>query len=122
MPVYDFKCATHGLFNELKTMDSAGQPCACPHCGVLSPRVILVAPEYLDMKKENRLAHKRNEVATHNPIFSTPDFRAEQNAIQKHHRGSKCGCGERPIRQSGLMYTADGNKMFPSARPWMISH
>ncbi len=51
-----------------------------------------------------------------------PDYRAEQQARREHKHGKGCGCGDKPIRKSNLLYTADGNKMFPSMRPWMISH
>ena len=122
MPVYDYKCTTHGLFHELNTMEASSQPCACPTCGSLSARVIMFAPEFLDMKQENRAAHSRNEKAMNEPVFSTPDYRAEQKARREHKHGKGCGCGDKPIRKSALMYTADGNKMFPSMRPWMISH
>jgi len=121
MPVYDYKCTTHGLFYELNTMEESSTPCACPTCGTLSARVIMVAPEFLSMKKENREAHARNEKAMNEPVFSTPEYRAEKKARLEHKHGKGC-CGDRPIRQSALMYTAGGNKMFPSMRPWMISH
>ena len=74
MPVYDYKCTTHGLFYELNTMENSSKPCACPTCGALSARVIMIAPEFLSMKKENRDAHARNEKAMHEPIFSTPEY------------------------------------------------
>ena len=122
MPVYDYKCADHGLFFELATMEASSEPCACPSCGVLSPRVIMVAPEFLGMSAEKRKAKDRNEKAAHQPIFSTTEFRAEQQARHQHKHGKGCGCSDKPIRKSALMFTADGNKMFPSMRPWMISH
>ena len=122
MPVYDYKCATHGLFFELATLDESSKPCVCPECGVLSPRVIMVAPEFLSMDAEKRKAKQRNETAAHQPIFSTPDFRAERQARHQHKHGKGCGCADKPIRKSALLFTADGNKMFPSMRPWMISH
>jgi|SRR5690606_2060479 hypothetical protein len=91
-------------------------------CGAPSARVIMVAPDILAMKKENRAAHERNEKSAHVPVFSNAEYRQEQQARREHKHGKGCGCGDKPIRKSALMYTADGNKMFPSARPWMISH
>jgi hypothetical protein len=67
-------------------------------------------------------ASSRNEKSAHEPVFSTVEYRQEQKARREHKHGKGCGCGDKPIRKSALMYTADGNKMFPSARPWMISH
>lgn len=122
MPVYDYKCADHGLFYELASIDDASKPMACPTCGGLCARVIMLAPEILAMSASNREAHERNEKARFEPQLSTTDSRAEQQARREHKHGKGCGCGDKPIRQSNLFYTAEGNKMFPSMRPWMISH
>ena len=103
-------------------MEDSSKPADCPICAKLSARVIMVAPEFLAMKKENRAAHARNETAMHAPVLSTPDYRAEQQERREYKHGKGCGCGDKPIRKSNLMYTAGGNKMFPSMRPWMISH
>lgn len=42
MPVYDYKCREHGLFNTLATMEDAAKPAECPTCKALSPRVIVL--------------------------------------------------------------------------------
>lgn len=115
MPVYDYKCKEHGVFNDLATMDDHDKPIACPQCGELSPRIILMAPEILTMASEKRKAHETNERAQHEPMFSTQD-RREHDEEHAH----SCGCGNE--RKSKLMYGPHGEKMFPSMRPWMISH
>jgi len=117
MPVYDYKCPEHGVFNELATMDDHANPVACHHCGVLSPRVIVMAPEILDMAPAKKQAIEKNIKARHEPEISDTDSRAENAEKLKHG----CGC-QHHKRPSKLMYTAEGNKMFPSMRPWMISH
>ena len=117
MPVYDYKCPDHGVFHELATMENHALPAACPRCSLLSPRVIIMAPEILDMAPAKRKAMEKNETARHAPQHSTPDSRAENAERLKHG----CGCRHEK-RTSKLMYTAEGNKMFPSMRPWMISH
>ena len=122
MPVYDYKCANHGLFHELATMEDSSKPCPCPTCGTLAGRVIMISPDYLSMPQETRQAIARNEKAMHEPVHSTPDYRAEQKARREHKHGKGCGCGDKPIRKSNVFFTAEGNKMFPSMRPWMISH
>jgi putative FmdB family regulatory protein len=124
VPVYDYKCAEHGLFYELAPVAEASQPCACPVCGTLSARIIIMAPFMNDMSETNRKAHTQNEKSRHQPVFSSTEVRQEQadrNKHDKHGRGCSCH-GDKPIRKSALFYTADGNKMFPSMRPWMISH
>jgi len=116
MPVYDYKCKDHGIFYGLATMKESSEPGTCPQCGVLAPRVIMVAPELLDMAKEKRHAHETNERNSHEPTVSSAARREDD---EQHSKG--CGC-EKKLSKSKLMYTARGEKMFPSMRPWMISH
>ncbi len=116
MPVYDYKCKEHGVFNELATIDNADQPCKCPQCGELSARVIMVSPAIQEMAKERLRAFETNERNSHEPTFSTKERREED-----HEHKSGCGCSKKASK-SKLMYTAQGDKMFPSMRPWMISH
>lgn len=110
MPLYDYRCAQHGLFHELVPMNASGDCCPCPDCGVLSPRVVLVAPQLLDMAPEKRQAMATNERAAHEPRHGNSHSESEQ------------GCCHRERSKPTVFYTAEGNKMFPSARPWMISH
>jgi len=117
MPVYDYKCKDHGIFYELATLEDAEKPCLCPTCGLISPRIIMVAPEILDMSPEKRKAAATNEKAQHEPVFSNVDRREND---EEHSKG--CGCNAQKPGKSKLMYTAQGDKMFPSMRPWMISH
>ncbi|WP_049721375.1 zinc ribbon domain-containing protein [Gilvimarinus polysaccharolyticus] len=122
MPVYDYRCSEHGVFNELATIDKSSAPAACPQCGTLSGRVIMMSPTLMDMAPSNRQAHARNEKSRDTPSFSTPESRLEDKARREHKHGKGCGCGDSPIRKSKVFYTPDGSKIFPSARPWMISH
>lgn len=116
MPVYDYKCQTHGVFHELATMEDRQKPCACPQCGAPSARIIMIPPQFLDMDKDKRQAYAANEKAQHEPIVSTDSSRK----IRKEDGG--CGCSNHRKKSSNLMYTATGEKFFPSMRPWMISH
>lgn len=115
MPLYDYKCREHGLFYALQTMDKFDQPAPCPDCGAASARVILLAPDALTMPREKHRAHETNERARHEPMLSNRD----QREHDREHR-DQCGCSRE--RTSNLIYTAQGDKMFPSMRPWMISH
>ena len=90
-------------------------PAVCPQCSVLAPRVIIMSPDILDMAPDKRNAYETNEKSQHEPEFSTSERRESD-----HDHSSGCGCTNK--RSSKLMYTAQGDKMFPSMRPWMISH
>lgn len=127
MPVYDYKCSQHGIFHDLATFEESAQPMPCPHCKELSPRVLIIPPEILDMAPAKKAAIERNEKARHEPLMSTKDSRAEDEQRRKfaetHHKHKPgCGCQHHKKGDSKLMWTANGEKMFPSMRPWMISH
>lgn len=117
MPVYEYKCSEHGVFYDLATIDDAAEPTDCPTCGVSSPRIIQLPPEVLAMSPAARKAAATNEKSQHEPAFSTKDRREHD-----HQHRSGCGCTHHGAKKSKLMYTAQGDKMFPSMRPWMISH
>lgn len=122
MPLYDYKCREHGLFHELATMAESGDPKACPHCGTLSARVIVVPPVLRELAASMREALDRNERSRHQPVLSTPEYRKEMLARHEHRHGKGCGCADKPLNKPQVFFTADGNKTFPAARPWMISH
>jgi len=124
MPLYDYKCREHGVFSELATLADHDRPCACPACGIPAPRVVLLPPQVLAMLKEQKTAMERNEQAREAPdVLTAAQYRereAEKQARAAHdHNG--CGCQPQK-RTSNLFYTANGEKFFPSMRPWMISH
>lgn len=133
MPVYDYRCKQHGIFHELASMDKAALPCACPVCKQLSPRIIMMPPQVAQMAAEKHKAMAANEKAQHSPIISTLDSRAEVADRKLHlekshkHSGNCCG-GHRHSEDNSsslkqqVLYLADGSKIFPSQRPWMISH
>jgi len=116
MPVYDYRCREHGVFYQLQTLENHDQPAPCPTCSQLSPRIIMIAPDLLLMDADKRKAMATNEKSRHEPIFSQKDQRQHDHQHRKH-----CGC-DHGIKKSKLFYTAKGEKMFPSMRPWMISH
>lgn len=134
MPLYDYKCREHGLFHELATMDKAGEPCACPKCGVLSARVIVIPPQLLVMAKERKKRFEINEKARHEPIIANVSNNLSELNINRKKSSryqDKCNCGStHPLQlkpnkgklQQQLVYLPDGSKIFPSQRPWMISH
>lgn len=117
MPVYDYKCKNHGIFNQLATLEDFQKPLPCPTCGDLAPRVVCLSPDLLKLDKGLHDGMERNEKAQHEPLLSTLDQRSRDKA----HR-SACGCDGRKAGKRSVLYTAKGEKMFPTARPWMVSH
>lgn len=44
MPLYDFRCSAHGVFDGYAPMSRCSEPQACPVCGEMSEKVIVRAP------------------------------------------------------------------------------
>jgi putative FmdB family regulatory protein len=113
MPTYDYACGGCGGFDAIRTLADRNEPAACPDCGSPSPRVFASAPRLALLDGGTRRAMDTNERARHEPR------RSGDYARLKHPAG--CGCcsvGGRKATVTG----ANGNKAFPSKRPWMISH
>jgi putative FmdB family regulatory protein len=115
MPLYDYKCSEHGLFHELVAMEDHAMPQPCPTCKAASGRIIIIPPDLLAMPETDRKANQINERNQHEPIKSTIESRDT-----KH--GRCCGAEKENKRSGKAIFLADGSKIFPSMRPWMISH
>jgi putative FmdB family regulatory protein len=112
MPTYDYTCGGCGAFDAFRSMARRDDPAPCPACGALSPRVFAQAPQLALLDAGTRGAMEANERARHEPK-SSRDVRA------RHPAG--CGCCSTG-RRGATVTGANGNKAFPSKRPWMISH
>lgn len=143
MPLYDYKCKEHGFFHQLATMAESASPKPCPECQTLSARIIMIPPEILAMAPNQKKAAEANEKAMHEPTISTVDTRMEDADRKAFELRKSCGChhhsnnpqvnqklkqlrdlvnpSQSSLKQQAL-FLADGSKIFPSQRPWMISH
>lgn len=110
MPLYDYRCPQHGLFDQLVSVAERGEYRPCPVCQASSARVIVTAPRVPQLAKAQRTAHERNERSAHEP--------ARVN-LQKDGGAQRPNA---PLTPSGAIYTPDGKKLFPAARPWMLGH
>ncbi|MBX2881371.1 MAG: zinc ribbon domain-containing protein [Granulosicoccus sp.] len=118
MPVYQYHCDSCGQFEKLVPMSQSRAFCECPDCHSRATRRI--AAPFLALVADNtRKGLERNERAQHEPVHSQ----------HRHHNygskgGSKCGCSGQGGKKisSTVASTPSGSKMFPTKRPWMISH
>ena len=110
MPLYEFACERHGVFEAIRPMDAWCEPCACPECGSDAPRVLLTAPHLASGDRGRMKAHGVNEAAADSP-----------KRLSTHGPGCSCCAGGKKKARATLT-RPDGSKSFPASRPWMISH
>ncbi|MEL6775041.1 MAG: zinc ribbon domain-containing protein [Pseudomonadota bacterium] len=104
MPVYEYICAEHGSFEEMRPMAAFEDPCACPVCGAMSPRATAL-PRLAIMSSSARQAHATNERSAHEPKRSRD--------LEKQKSGK---------RRGKTLHRVDGSKSRPADRPWMLSY
>jgi putative FmdB family regulatory protein len=115
MPTYDYACRDCGGFDAFRAGSGRNEPASCPDCGEASPRVFASAPRLALMDTGTRGAMAVNERARHEPK------RSGDYARLKHPSGCGC-CSTGASGRSATVRGANGNKAFPTKRPWMISH
>ena len=113
MPTYDYACPACGGFDAFRSLSQRNEGIACPACGAASARTMVSAPRLALIEGGTRLAMDTNERARHEPK------RSGDYARLKHPSG--CGCCS-PGKRGATLTAPNGNKAFPSKRPWMISH
>ena len=118
MPTYDYHCAACGSFEALRPIAVRNDDVACPHCSDPAPRVLASAARLALMAETTRHAMDTNDRARHEPKRSG-------ELARRHPSGCSCcstGNGAKSGKRSSTVTSASGNKVFPSKRPWMISH
>ncbi|MEY2933248.1 MAG: hypothetical protein RL033_3997 [Pseudomonadota bacterium] len=66
MPIYEYQCDAHGLFEAEHPMSCSAQPAACPACAGASRRVLSATRTTL-VPRASRVARDRNEQSQHAP-------------------------------------------------------
>ena len=102
MPIYDYRCATCGSFEQRRPMKESGEPAACPVCHVLTARV-LTEPNLNLMRASDRKAEARNEKSAHAPDVV--------------HRLGPGVSDRRPA-----YHHSHDHKSHKPTRPWMVGH
>jgi len=110
MPVYEYVCNTCGPFTRMRPMSEYDLPSDCPQCRARAPRVLLTAPQCLDMSPQSRRAHAVNERSVNAP--------GVHSSLKVVH-GAGCGCC---VTSNSKLRHKNAAKSFPFRRPWMLSH
>jgi putative FmdB family regulatory protein len=90
MPIYEYECAAHGVFELSRPMFEASLGAACPECTETAPR-ILSAPNVACLAAWQSQAHARNERSQHEPrrverLTSAPAATPATKPIAAHGR------------------------------------
>ncbi|SNR83569.1 FmdB family zinc ribbon protein [Puniceibacterium sediminis] len=110
MPFYDYWCDDCGPFTAYASLKDYAEPCGCPDCASVAPRVLINAPRLAGMSSERRKAFETNEQSADSP-----------KRTSTHGPGCGCCSGGSKVGSKTLV-RPDGSKSFPTKRPWMISH
>lgn len=104
MPIYEYHCERHGLFEELRPMHRSSEAAACPECDAASPRVLSATRTNL-VPRATSVAHARNEKSQHAPdVCSHPHGHSHSHAAP-----------EKPARPGQL-------QAYHGKRPWVMEH
>jgi len=92
MPIYEYECNEHGLFEAERTMLRSAEPAPCPQCQT-SARRVLSATRAALVPRASALARERNERSQHEPalrrVESAPR-RAPRPRLQASHGRPWC--------------------------------
>lgn len=106
MPLYDYECQVHGVFEAFNPMVKSQDPKACALCGLLSKRLVN-APNLKILSPKISNAMERNERSRHSPhVCRTGCNHGSPTAKQKPQ-----GEPQKPKLQS-----------YQGKRPWVIEH
>jgi len=99
MPIYEYECTEHGLFEEMRPMQRSGEAADCPTCAASAPRVLSATRTNL-VPRAVSIAHARNEKSQHSPHVCTS--------------GCSHGKPKQPKRTQAQVYRGK--------RPWVMEH
>ncbi|HSY23736.1 MAG TPA: zinc ribbon domain-containing protein [Polyangiaceae bacterium] len=97
MPLYEYECSEHGVFDDQRRMSEFAAPSSCPVCARPAPRV-LSAARIRGLPRAELTARDRNERSAHEPRILV---RARDAPLAPRQPGQAC---ESP------------------SRPWMLGH
>jgi putative FmdB family regulatory protein len=113
MPTYDYECKECGSFEAIRSISLRNEPAACPECAQASQRVVVSVTGLAYLDGTTLRAMDANERSRHEP-------KSSKNYVSHKHPAG-CGCCS-SAKKTTTVTGKNGNKMFPSKRPWMISH
>jgi putative FmdB family regulatory protein len=101
MPLYEYECTDHGVFETLRPLAEYAAPAPCPDCALPAGRVVSV-PNLTSVPRSTRVARERNERSCHDP----------------HHVHSRAD----PRHPKGEPRAAPALRAYTGKRPWVMEH
>jgi putative FmdB family regulatory protein len=95
MPLYEYDCSEHGLFDETRPMQRSSEPAPCPQCNLLAPRVLSATRTNL-VPRAVSIARGRNEKSQHAPEIRTHTSGHSHGPGAPKPRGLQASHGKRP--------------------------
>jgi putative FmdB family regulatory protein len=108
MPVYEYECTDHGVFEALTPLARYAEPAPCPECDLASVRVIST-PHLASMARASYVAAERNERSRHEPRMVKKDRSGHDH---KH------GVNEKTRDPAGRPALRASH----GSRPWALEH
>ncbi len=106
MPIYEYQCDQHGLFEAERPMLRSAEPAACPACAGAARRVLSTTHTAL-VPRASRIARDRNEQSQHAPQL-------RQRAARSRPRERALAPLQHPSRPA--LQVSHGS------RPWVLEH
>ncbi|MDB4973310.1 MAG: regulatory protein FmdB family [Myxococcaceae bacterium] len=111
MPMYEYECRDHGVFEVLKSLAQYAEPAACPECDLTAMRV-LSTPRLSGLSRPDMIAHSHNERSRHEPRHA----KSTHDCAHPHHKEARALAAHKgqPAKPTLKKYTG--------VRPWVIEH
>lgn len=104
MPLYEYECGAHGVFEQLRSLSEYAAPAPCPDCGDPSARLVST-PRLACLPRATRVALERNEKSRHEPRMV--------------HGRSDPAHPAHPVNRQAKRPTL---QRYTGRRPWVIEH
>jgi putative FmdB family regulatory protein len=75
MPLYEYECESHGIFELVRSMTESSAPAECIACSAPSRRIISAA-NLGNLPRSTVRAHERNEKSRHEPRVERREVKA----------------------------------------------
>ncbi len=118
MPVYEYACADHGAFQDLRPFAQSDAPADCPTCRAVCARIPSL-PRLALVSAGTAKAHARNERSRHEPLKHRG--RLDEHPVFKGKAGRGHTCTAACTHGSAAP-AAPTFQSYAGPRPWVIEH